>query len=171
MEHETIPPPARHKPRRTNADYRWTVPKVQAFLAALAQSGRVADAARAVGMSRQAAYKLRARLDGPRFRAAFEGARKTGIRARAEASRARLRSRWDGPGLAALDYLRQGDTRAAQGDTSAPQGDGSPAQGDAISRKATQFRARRQNNPLDSVTTGPCLARNLSPGTPPGGAG
>lgn len=132
MEHESIPPPARRTPRRTNADYRWTVPKITAFLAALAQSGRVADAARAVGMSRQAAYKLRARLDGPRFRAAFEGARKTGIRARAEASRERLRSRWDGPGLAALDHLRQGDTCAAQGDALPLQGDGRSAQGDGL---------------------------------------
>lgn len=171
MNDETIPAPTRSKPRRTNADYRWTVPKVTAFLDALAKSGRVADAARAVGMSRQAAYKLRARLDGPRFRAAFEGARKTGIRARAAASRERLRSRWDGPGLGALDYLRQGDARAAQGDTLPPQGDGPPAQGDAATAQGDAIARKATKYPLDSVTTGPCLARDVPPGTPPGGAG
>ena len=73
--------------RQCNADYRWTVPKVKAFLLALEQCGRVAEAAKAVGMSRQSAYALRARLDGPKFREAFEGARRMGLRARAAASR------------------------------------------------------------------------------------
>ncbi|MEW4447315.1 hypothetical protein [Qipengyuania sp. JC766] len=40
---------------------RWTGPKAMAFLHALAQHGKVAAAARGVGMSRQAAYRLRAR--------------------------------------------------------------------------------------------------------------
>ena len=136
-------PPRRRKPRRAprqcNADYRWTVPKVTAFLEALATSGRVAEAARAVGMSRQAAYKLRARLDGPRFRAAFEGARKAGIRARAAASRERARSRWDGPGLAALDHLR---ASSAQGATPGAQGDAVREQGDAVREQADAVRAQ-----------------------------
>jgi len=170
MQHESIPsipppaaapaPRAPGRPRRTNADYRWTVPKVQAFLAALAQSGRVADAARAVGMSRQAAYKLRARLDGPKFRAAFEGARKAGIRARAAASRERLRSRWDGPGLAALDHLRLGDGSAGQGDGWPPQGDAFAVQGDAPTPQGDTFAHKATKDRLDSVTSGPCLARN-----------
>lgn len=134
---DTPEPPAR-KLRRRNADYRWTVPKVTAFLEALSRCGRVAEAARAVGMSRQAAYKLRARLDGPRFRAAFEGARRTGIKARAEASRAAARSPWEGPGLAALDHLRQGDGAGAQGDTARAQGDAPCRQCDAASRKSTK---------------------------------
>jgi molybdenum-dependent DNA-binding transcriptional regulator ModE len=49
-------------PRRSNADYRWTKPKMLAFLHALATTGSVAGAARGVGMSRQSAYRLRARL-------------------------------------------------------------------------------------------------------------
>lgn len=86
----SVPASPRRRARQCNADYRWTVPKVQDFLRALEQCGRVAEAARAVGMSRQAAYALRARLDGPAFREAFECARRTGLRARAAASRARL---------------------------------------------------------------------------------
>ena len=147
------------KTRQCTADYRWTAPKVIAFLDALARSGRVSEAARAVGMSRQAAYKLRARLGEPKFRDAFEGARRTGIRARAAASMAR--SRWDGPGLAHLARMHadslQDDTSASQGDTSTGQGDGSAPQGDAFLHKATFFAAKRQNFSLDRVTPGPCL--------------
>lgn len=46
---------------------RWTGEKAAAFLKALARTGKVAPAARAVGMSRQAAYRLRARA--PQFAA------------------------------------------------------------------------------------------------------
>lgn len=59
-------PHASASPRRTNADYRWTRDKICAFLEALVETGGVAGAARAVGMSRQSAYRLRARL-GPGF--------------------------------------------------------------------------------------------------------
>jgi len=99
------------RPRR-NADYRWTVPRVAAFLRALSECGSVAEAARAVGMSRQAAYRLRARLDGAKFQAAFEDARKRGraakaaARAERKAADARPVSRWEGPGLESLDHLR-----------------------------------------------------------------
>jgi molybdenum-dependent DNA-binding transcriptional regulator ModE len=58
-------------PRRTNADYRWTKPKLLAFLQALARGGSVAQAARGVGMSRQSAYRLRVRL-GADFAAVWD---------------------------------------------------------------------------------------------------
>jgi transposase len=109
MEHSTTSPaslPAPRKARQCTADYRWTQPKVIAFLEALAQCGKVADAARTVGMSRTSAYRLRARMASARFDAAFEGARRKGIRARAAASRERLaaaaRSKWAGASLAEL---------------------------------------------------------------------
>ena len=57
----TEPKPPRPA-RRRNADYRWTKPKMLAFLRALAASRSVAQAARSVGMSRQSAYRLHARL-------------------------------------------------------------------------------------------------------------
>ena len=160
------PPPAPGTPRpqrarRAAADYRWTVPKVHAFLAALAQSGRVSEAARAVGMSRQAAYKLRERLNAPSFQAAFAGARRTGIKARYAASLARVqsaRSPWEGPGLAALDYLRrggettgQGDARASQADIPGAQGDAHLPQSDADSSQGDGFAAKAIQFPLDRV--------------------
>lgn len=149
------PAPPRAKPRQSNADYRWTMPKVTAFLEALAQSGRVADAARAVGMSRQSAYRLRARLANTRFAAAFEGARKQGIRARAAASRERLRSQWEGPGLSEIvrQAARHGDTRRAQGDAIAAQGDTYRAQGDSGARQGDTFARKATKDPLDSVTS------------------
>jgi hypothetical protein len=42
--------------------YHWTTRKAAVFLGALADVGRVAEAARVVGMSRQSAYHLRQRL-------------------------------------------------------------------------------------------------------------
>ena len=114
----TIPPR-----RRCNADYRWTLPKAMAFLEALAQCGEVAEAARAVGMSRQAAYRLRARLAGGPLGDGFEIARREGLRTRA----ARSRSRWEGPGLDAVAGPRQGDGAVRQGDGSRRQGDAGAA--------------------------------------------
>lgn len=55
-------------PSETNTrpdNTRWTGEKATDFLKALARSGKVAPAARTVGMSRQAAYRLRARA--PKF--------------------------------------------------------------------------------------------------------
>ncbi len=133
-------PPRARKPSRCHADYRWTAPKVIAFLDALAESGRVDAAAAAVGMGRQSAYRLRRRLAGTRFDAAFEGARRTGIRKRMAASIERLRSRWEGPGLEAFLHgadRSQGDIPAAQGDTRTAQGDTETPQGDADRGKAT----------------------------------
>jgi hypothetical protein len=48
--------------RRSTAEYRWTRDKIHAFILALARGRSVAAAARSVGMSRQSAYYLRARL-------------------------------------------------------------------------------------------------------------
>lgn len=42
--------------------YHWTTFKAGVFLGALADFGRVSEAARVVGMSRNSAYRLRARL-------------------------------------------------------------------------------------------------------------
>lgn len=57
----------------------WTVEKQRGFLQMLAATQSVAQAAKAVGMSRQSAYKLRARLDdapfGAGWRMATQGAR------------------------------------------------------------------------------------------------
>src|SRR3546814_8292776 len=53
------------RPERHN---QWTRQKMRAFLAALAGTASVTDAAGAVGMSRQSAYQLRARLVGTPFR-------------------------------------------------------------------------------------------------------
>ena len=116
-------PRRRSRPRRCNADYRWTLPKAMAFLEALAQCGEVAEAARAVGMSRQAAYRLRARLAGGPLGDGFEIARREGLRTRA----ARSRSRWEGPGLDAVAGPRQGDGAVRQGDGSRRQGDAGAA--------------------------------------------
>ena len=98
MEQER-PPPAASRPPRCNADYRWTTPKALAFLEALAKTGKVAAAARAVGMSRQAGYRLRDRLSGGPLGDGFELAIGAGKVARRPA---RPRSRWEGPGLDAL---------------------------------------------------------------------
>lgn len=45
----------------------WTPAKQRIFLAALLESGSVAGAARAAGMSRSSAHRLRARLAGTPF--------------------------------------------------------------------------------------------------------
>lgn len=168
------PPRARaRRPRRASADYRWTMPKVVAFLEALACSGRVAEAARHVGMTRQSAYRLRARLadvafGGTLFSAAFEGARRQGIRARALASMGRARSPWEGPGIAemlALHAARQGDAPAAQGDACAAQGVAAPAQGYASQAQGDGAPCKASENPLDSVTPVTGLAPSPAPQT------
>lgn len=94
------PPPARTP--RPRAEYRWTNRKAQAFLDALACHGKVAVAARAVGMTRQSAYRLRDRVP-----VVAEGW------ARAQAiGRARRRG-----------GLPKVTTASLQSDTSPPQGD------------------------------------------------
>ena len=59
--------PSADAPRRAPRYPRWTRARMVAFLRALRETGSVAAAARAVGMSRQSAYKLRDRLAGSAF--------------------------------------------------------------------------------------------------------
>jgi hypothetical protein len=54
--------PAPDKASLPDPAYHWTTWKARVFLGALADLGRVSEAARAVGMSRQSAYRLRERL-------------------------------------------------------------------------------------------------------------
>ncbi|MEO0872176.1 MAG: hypothetical protein AAFY19_09515 [Pseudomonadota bacterium] len=56
----------------------WTIERQLAFLQMLAATHSVAQAAKAVGMSRQSAYKLRARLDDAPFGAAWRMATRGG---------------------------------------------------------------------------------------------
>jgi hypothetical protein len=96
------PPEAR--PSRPRAEYRWTNRKAHAFLDALALHGKVAAAARAVGMTRQSAYRLKHRVP-----VVAEGW------ARAQAI-GRARRRGELPKV--TNVLSQGDTLPRQGDTS-----------------------------------------------------
>ncbi len=95
MEQNRTPPPVPPRTPRAHADYRWTLPKAMAFLEALAECGKVAEAARRVGMSRQSAYRLRARLEGGPLGEGWDLARRAGVAARHR----RPRSRWEGAGL------------------------------------------------------------------------
>ena len=52
----------------------WTPARQQAFVAALAESGCVADACRRIGVSRESAYKLRRRYDATDFRLSWDAA-------------------------------------------------------------------------------------------------
>ena len=67
----TCPASSAPPPPRSNSQYRWTRAKITAFLRALTERGSVAAAARSVGMSRAAAYLLRARL-APEFGALWD---------------------------------------------------------------------------------------------------
>jgi len=55
-------PPRLDKSTLPDTSYQWTTRKAAVFLGALAHFGRVGEAARVVGMCRQSAYRLRARL-------------------------------------------------------------------------------------------------------------
>jgi hypothetical protein len=66
-------PPFEPVPGRARRD-GWTPQRQSAFIAALAESGRVAVAARAVGMTRESAYRLRARAGAEGFVAAWDAA-------------------------------------------------------------------------------------------------
>jgi len=92
------------RPPRSSAEFRWTPHKAHAFLDALALHRKVAAAARAVGMTRQSAYRLKYRVP-----IVAEG----WVRAQA-IGRARRRGERPDGALASL----QGDTSARQGDTS-----------------------------------------------------
>lgn len=82
---ETAPEAA---PEHTTTQRRdgWTPRKQAQFLEALAATHCVATAARSVGLSRQSAYKLRARLRGEPFDLAWDAAFQTGFDALAEAA-------------------------------------------------------------------------------------
>jgi hypothetical protein len=64
----------------------WTPARQVAFLRVLASSHNVSAAARAVGLSRQSAYKLRARLKGQPFDMAWDAAFQSAFDALAEAA-------------------------------------------------------------------------------------
>lgn len=57
----------------------WTHDRQEAFIEALAETGCVEDAARAVGMSVSSAYALKCRADAQPFRLAWEAALEVGI--------------------------------------------------------------------------------------------
>lgn len=76
MKHDPItppPPPGADSDNQANGP-RWTKRKMAEFLRALASTHSVTDAAKSVGMSRQSAYRLRARLKGLAFDAAWDEA-------------------------------------------------------------------------------------------------
>lgn len=77
--------PAPSDPTATPDNTRWTGEKAVGFLEALAVHGQVAKAARCVGMSRQAAYRLRARA--PRFARMWDMAQREAKERRADAQR------------------------------------------------------------------------------------
>lgn len=70
----------------TTEDPGWTPERQAAFLRALSGTHSVTKAARAVGMSRQSAYKLRARLKGEPFDLAWTAALRCRFDALAEAA-------------------------------------------------------------------------------------
>lgn len=73
MKHDPLPPPPESDDRQPSGP-RWTPRKMAEFLRALAASHSVKDAANSVGMSRQSAYRLRSRLKGLAFDAAWDEA-------------------------------------------------------------------------------------------------
>jgi hypothetical protein len=73
--------------------YHWTTCKARVFLGALADLGSVGEAARAVGMGRQSAYRLRARLgEVSLFARAWERAQAEGRQRRRERKRLRRKA-------------------------------------------------------------------------------
>lgn len=77
----TVLAPASPCAPRPPSQYRWTRDKAVGFIRALAVHGSVAAAARAVEMSRNSAYRLRARL-GPGFAKAWDDAQAVATRQR-----------------------------------------------------------------------------------------
>jgi hypothetical protein len=68
------PPPAERPLVHVRRGDRWNKPKMAEFLRQLAATHSVSAAARAVGMHRRSAYKLRARFKGQPFDIAWEAA-------------------------------------------------------------------------------------------------
>ncbi|HYD25314.1 MAG TPA: hypothetical protein VEB68_10985 [Croceibacterium sp.] len=77
--------PARPRPRFDG----WTPNRQAEFIQALGESACVEDACRAVGMSVQSAYALRARADAVSFRNAWEAALDYGVRRLSDAALSR----------------------------------------------------------------------------------
>ena len=73
MKHESLPRPPESRDSPPSGP-RWTRRKMADFLRALAATHSVKAAAKSVGMSRQSAYRLRARLKGKAFDAAWDEA-------------------------------------------------------------------------------------------------
>lgn len=67
-------PPSPAAPPAGSARPRWTPALQRRFLAALLDTGCVSSAARAVGMSRTSAHRLRRRLAGTPFDRSWDGA-------------------------------------------------------------------------------------------------
>ena len=103
-------PPRSPYPQPDNT--RWTGAKAAAFLKALARSGKVAAAARSVGMSRQAAYRLRARAPG--FAKFWDMAMEEAARRRASARSPKRVHPLLSRALVGLDAgaMREGDSHA-----------------------------------------------------------
>ena len=74
------------RPTRLPRPDQWNKAKMALFLRELAATQSVADAAKTVGMSRQSAYRLRARLKGEPFDIAWETAFQHGYDALAQAA-------------------------------------------------------------------------------------
>lgn len=132
--------------RRSNADYRWTKAKTVAFLRALVPTLSVAEAARSVGMSRQSAYRLRARL-GPEFARLWDEGLTIGLNLRKAGNAAAVRAPSPAPAPmpAQGDVRLQGDGRLQgdrQGVTLPPRGVALPAQGDTRLAQGDAFRVR-----------------------------
>jgi hypothetical protein len=73
--------------------YHWTTLKARVFLGALADLGRVGEAARMVGMSRQSAYRLRRRLgEGNVFARTWDAAQAEGQAKRRSRRRVRRKA-------------------------------------------------------------------------------
>jgi hypothetical protein len=135
--------------RRSNAEYRWTLPKALAFLEALAECGKVAEAARRVGMSPQSAFRLRGRLAGTPLERGWDLALGEGIAARRQRQ---AQARWDS-GFGGLPRRAQGDGFASQDDGCGPQGDGFAAQGHGFAPQGARIspeRVTRVNTPAPS---------------------
>lgn len=86
MTHNPAPPsPAQTAHTSQPDNTRWTGAKAAAFLKLLARTGKVAPSAREVGMTRQSAYRLRARA--PKFAELWQLAMVEAQRARGPAGR------------------------------------------------------------------------------------
>lgn len=116
-------PPGHPTPDNT----RWTGEKATAFLKALARTGKVAPAARSVGMSRESAYRLRARA--PKFAEFWQIALQDAARARAVAARAR----------------KQVHPLLARGPLPAREVTDPPPDVDALARRASRFARPRSH--------------------------